>query len=83
MTWAKLAALAEGAAIASPRLGAGTTAGHEPCDDRLRAAYEAGLAAAERGEEAAPGCTATPEGHAFLDGYIEGRRRAPAAARAT
>jgi hypothetical protein len=44
-------------------------------DERLREAFEAGKAAAERGEEAAPGCTATPEGHAFLAGYIEGRRR--------
>ena len=44
-------------------------------EERLRKAYADGLAAAERGEEAAPGCTATPEGRAFLDGYIEGRRR--------
>ena len=42
-------------------------------DERLRRAYEAGFAAAVRGEEAAPGCTATPEGHAFLRGYVDGR----------
>ena len=45
-------------------------------DERLRKAFEDGVAAALRGEEAAPGCTTTPAGHAFLDGYIEGRRRA-------
>ena len=42
-------------------------------DERLQQAYEAGFAAAVRGEEAAPGCTAAPEGHAFLRGYIDGR----------
>jgi hypothetical protein len=41
--------------------------------ERLQRAYEAGFAAAVRGEEAAPGCTATPEGHAFLRGYVDGR----------
>ena len=40
--------------------------------DRLRRAYEAGFAAAQRGEEAAPGCTADDEGRAFLAGYVEG-----------
>ena len=45
----------------------------------MRRAYEDGVAAALRGEEAAPGCTATPQGRAFLEGYIEGRRRASAA----
>jgi hypothetical protein len=42
-------------------------------DEGLERAYEAGFAAAQRGEEAAPGCTATPEGHAFLRGYVDGR----------
>jgi hypothetical protein len=53
---------------------------HAEADDRLRRAYDAGFAAALRGEEAAPGCTATPEGHAFLRGYVDGRaslRRGP------
>jgi hypothetical protein len=36
-------------------------------------AYEAGFAAAQRGEEAAPGCTANAAGRAFLQGYIDGR----------
>jgi hypothetical protein len=40
--------------------------------ERLRRAYEEGRAAAARGEEAAPGCTTTPEGRAFLRGYVEG-----------
>jgi hypothetical protein len=39
---------------------------------RMRQAYEDGRAAALRGEEAAPGCTTTPEGKAFLAGYIAG-----------
>jgi hypothetical protein len=52
----------------------GRTTGVEPdADERLQRAYEAGFAAAVRGEEAAPGCTATPEGHAFLRGYVDGR----------
>jgi hypothetical protein len=42
-------------------------------DDALQRAYEAGFAAAQRGEEAAPGCTANAAGHAFLQGYIDGR----------
>lgn len=41
---------------------------------RLQAAYDEGLAAALRGEEAAPGCTTTPEGRAFLRGYVDGAK---------
>jgi ribosome modulation factor len=41
-------------------------------DDRLRRAYDDGYAAAARGEEAAPGCTTSAEGRAFLRGYIAG-----------
>jgi hypothetical protein len=41
-------------------------------DERIRRAYEDGLAAAARGDEAAPGCTTSAEGRAFLRGYIEG-----------
>jgi ribosome modulation factor len=43
-------------------------------DDRLRRAYDDGFAAATSGEEAAPGCTTTAEGRAFLRGYVEGAR---------
>jgi hypothetical protein len=39
---------------------------------RIRRAYDDGRAAALRGEEAAPGCTTTPEGRAFLAGYVAG-----------
>jgi hypothetical protein len=42
--------------------------------ERLKHAYEAGRAAALEGEEAAPGCTTTPEGRAFLAGYVAGAR---------
>jgi hypothetical protein len=42
-------------------------------DERLREAYDVGFAAAQRGEEAAPGCTADERGHAFLRGYVDGR----------
>jgi hypothetical protein len=42
-------------------------------DDALERAYDAGFAAAQRGEEAAPGCTANAAGRAFLQGYIDGR----------
>jgi hypothetical protein len=42
--------------------------------DALRRAYDDGRAAARRGEEAAPGCTTTPEGRAFLRGYVDGGR---------
>jgi hypothetical protein len=45
----------------------------------LEDAYRAGFEAAQRGEEAAPGCTATPYGRAWLDGYIAGRRALSAA----
>jgi ribosome modulation factor len=52
-------------------------------DDRLRRAFEDGYAAAAEGEEAAPGCTTTAEGRAFLRGYVEGAKaRGVAAARA-
>jgi hypothetical protein len=49
----------------------------EPDDDRLREAYEAGRAAAAAGEEAAPGCTTTPEGRAWLRGYVDGAGQRP------
>jgi hypothetical protein len=42
--------------------------------ERLDRAYADGRAAALRGEEAAPGCTTTPEGRAFLRGYVEGAK---------
>jgi ribosome modulation factor len=45
-----------------------------PGDDRLRRAFADGYAAAARGEEAAPGCTTTAEGRAFLSGYVEGAK---------
>jgi hypothetical protein len=51
-------------------------------DERARRAYDDGRAAALRGEEAAPGCTTTPEGKAFLAGYVAGaqaRRDRPGA----
>jgi hypothetical protein len=49
----------------------------EPDDPEaeLRRAYEEGAAAAARGDEAAPGCTTTPAGRAFLRGYIDGAGR--------
>jgi hypothetical protein len=51
-------------------------------DERVRRAYDDGYAAAERGQEAAPGCTTSAEGRAFLRGYIAGAsaraERAPA-----
>jgi ribosome modulation factor len=51
-------------------------------DDRLRRAFEGGYAAAARGEEAAPGCTTTAEGRAFLSGYVEGAQARGAGAAA-
>ena len=51
-------------------------------DDRLRRAFDDGYAAAARGEEAAPGCTTTAEGRAFLSGYVEGAKARGAAAAA-
>jgi hypothetical protein len=42
--------------------------------ERMRRAYDDGRAGALRGEEAAPGCTVTPEGKAFLAGYVAGVR---------
>jgi ribosome modulation factor len=48
-------------------------------DDRLRRAFDDGYAAAARGEEAAPGCTTTAEGRAFLSGYVEGAKARGAA----
>jgi hypothetical protein len=48
---------------------------HEPSSaDALQQAYEDGFAAAERGEEAAPGCTTTAAGRAWLRGYVEGAK---------
>jgi ribosome modulation factor len=55
----------------------------EPSDDRLRRAFDDGYAAATSGEEAAPGCTTTAEGRAFLSGYVEGAKARGAAASAT
>jgi hypothetical protein len=40
--------------------------------DALLDAYERGREAAARGEEAAPGCTVTAEGRAWLRGYVDG-----------
>jgi ribosome modulation factor len=51
-------------------------------DERLRRAFEDGYAAATSGEEAAPGCTTTAEGRAFLSGYVEGAKARGAAAAA-
>ena len=45
-----------------------------PGDERLRHAFDEGYAAATSGEEAAPGCTTTAEGRAFLRGYVEGAK---------
>jgi ribosome modulation factor len=47
-------------------------------EDRVRRAYDDGYAAAARGEEAAPGCTTSAEGRAFLRGYIAGASARPA-----
>jgi hypothetical protein len=58
---------------------AATTA--QATDERLRRAYDDGFAAATRGEEAAPGCTTSAEGRAFLRGYIAGREALGTAAR--
>jgi hypothetical protein len=49
-------------------------------DERLRRAYDDGFAAAMHGEEAAPGCTTTAEGRAFLRGYVDGAGARGAAA---
>ena len=49
-------------------------------DERLRRAFDEGYTAATSGEEAAPGCTTTAEGRAFLRGYVEGARARGAAA---
>jgi hypothetical protein len=51
--------------------------------ERLRRAYDDGFAAAMRGDEAAPGCTTTAEGRAFLRGYLDGARARGAAAAPT
>jgi ribosome modulation factor len=48
-----------------------TTAPRSP-EERARRAYEDGYTAATSGEEAAPGCTTSAEGRAFLRGYIAG-----------
>lgn len=34
--------------------------------------YDKGFAAAQAGEEAAPGCPVSPRGRAFMRGYIDG-----------
>ena len=52
----------------------GEPATTDDADERLQRAYEDGFASAVRGEEAAPGCTTTPEGRAFLRGYVDGAR---------
>ena len=46
----------------------------QPSDERLRRAFDEGYAAAASGEEAAPGCTTTAEGRAFLRGYVAGAK---------
>jgi hypothetical protein len=51
-----------------------TTAAPRSPEERLRRAYDNGYAAAASGEEAAPGCTTSAEGRAFLRGYITGAR---------
>jgi ribosome modulation factor len=58
----------------------GQDASQQASDDRLRRAFEDGYAAATSGEEAAPGCTTTAEGRAFLSGYVEGAKARGAAA---
>jgi hypothetical protein len=45
--------------------------------DPLEQAYQQGLAAGRRGEEAMPGCTATHYGRAWLRGYLDAFREAP------
>jgi ribosome modulation factor len=45
-----------------------------PGDERLQRAFDDGYAAAASGEEAAPGCTTTAEGRAFLRGYVAGAK---------
>src|SRR4051812_10722738 len=58
--------------------GGGLRVGMEASDSpmskeaRVRRAYADGFAAAARGEEAAPGCTTSAEGRAFLSGYVAG-----------
>jgi hypothetical protein len=59
-------------AVTDPR--AADRSGDPAAPDGLRRAYEDGRAAALRGEEAAPGCTTTAEGRAFLRGYVDGAR---------
>ena len=52
----------------------------EPTEqERRERAYDDGYASALRGEEAAPGCTVTPEGRSFLRGYIDGAQARRAA----
>jgi hypothetical protein len=51
-----------------------TTTVARAADERVRRAYDDGYAAAGRGDEAAPGCTTSAEGRAFLRGYIAGAR---------
>jgi ribosome modulation factor len=60
----------------------GEAVSRQPSDDRLRRAFEEGYAAATSGEEAAPGCTTTAEGRAFLSGYVAGAKARGAAAAA-
>jgi hypothetical protein len=43
--------------------------------EQLKEAYEQGFAAARRGEEAMPGCTANALGRAWLEGYMDAFRR--------
>lgn len=44
----------------------------EDASEVLRRAYAEGRAAALAGEEAAPGCTTTEAGKAWLEGYVAG-----------
>ena len=61
-------------------MGDETTEVTQGADERIRKAYRDGFEAAARGEEAAPGCTTSAEGRAFLRGYIEAAQARAAAA---
>jgi hypothetical protein len=65
-------------------MGDQTTSGAaaEAGDERLRRAFDEGYTAATSGGEAAPGCTTTAEGRAFLRGYVEGAKARGSAAAA-
>jgi hypothetical protein len=50
-------------------------AAREFTPEELERAYEEGFAAARRGEEAMPGCTANALGRAWLEGYLDAFRQ--------